>query len=154
MTRTEPSRDNRRVYDAGNESARRNADRMAATDAATRALGIAVDEVADGRATASMRISEYMINGHGMCHGGFVFLLADTAFAYACNTYGTPTVAAGADITFVAAVGVGELLTARADERVRYGRSGVYDVTVTRADGEVVAEFRGRSRRLPPARET
>jgi len=89
-----------------------------------------------------------MVNGHGICHGGYVFTLADTAFAFACNTYDDRTVAAGADISFLEPVTVGERLVARASERARRGRSGLYDVSVTRADGTAVAEFRGRSRSL------
>ncbi|MGH3744618.1 MAG: hydroxyphenylacetyl-CoA thioesterase PaaI [Mycobacteriales bacterium] len=121
---------------------------MLAKDAATRGLGIEVGDVGVGRATATMRVAAGMVNGHGMAHGGYVFLLADTAFAFACNTYGAAVVAAGADVTFLAPAREGELLTAVATERTRVGRSGVYDVTVSRPDGGVVAEFRGRSRVL------
>jgi acyl-CoA thioesterase len=88
-----------------------------------------------------------MVNGHGITHGGYVFTLADTAFAVACNGYGKSTVASGAAITFVASTGLGDELIADAVERVRRGRSGVYDVTV-RCAGVVVAEFRGNSREL------
>jgi acyl-CoA thioesterase len=88
-----------------------------------------------------------MINGHGMAHGGYVFLLADTAFACACNSYGPATVAAGGEIDFLQPVRDGDELEAVAEERARYGRSGIYDVTVRRA-GEAVAEMRGRSRVL------
>jgi acyl-CoA thioesterase len=88
-----------------------------------------------------------MVNGHGLAHGAFVFAVADTAFACACNSHGPVTVAAGADITFVAPVREGDELVAEAVERTRYGRNGVYDVTVRRGT-EVVAEFRGRSRTL------
>jgi acyl-CoA thioesterase len=89
-----------------------------------------------------------MVNGHGIAHGGYVFLLADTAFAFACNTYDQRTVAAGGDIVFVDAARAGDALVAEAVERVRRGRSGVYDITVRRADGSVVAEMRGRSRTI------
>jgi acyl-CoA thioesterase len=92
-----------------------------------------------------------MVNGHGMTHGGYVFLLADTAFALACNTAGPVTVAAGADITFLRPATAGDVLEAHAAERASSGRSGVYDVTVTR-DGDVIAEFRGRSRAVSPGR--
>lgn len=119
---------------------------MFAADAASRGLGIELVEAADGAAVARMRVTEWMLNGHAIAHGGFVFLLADTAFALACNSRGPVTVAAGGEITFVRPARGGDLLTARATERTRYGRSGIYDVTVTRDDGEVVAEFRGRSR--------
>jgi phenylacetic acid degradation protein PaaD len=92
-----------------------------------------------------MRVGPAMINGHGITHGGYLFLLADTAFACACNSRGRVTVAAGADITFIAPARDGDLLVAAAAERVSYGRSGLYDVTVRRGN-EIVAEFRGRSR--------
>ena len=92
-----------------------------------------------------MRIAPTMINGHDIAHGGYLFMLADTAFACACNSHGPVTVAAGADITFLAPVRAGDVLTATATERVTYGRNGIYDVTVSRG-GETVAEFRGRSR--------
>src|SRR5947208_16392141 len=121
---------------------------MYAADLASRHLGIEISDVEPGRATASMTVREDMVNGHGICHGGFVFTLADTAFAFACNTYDERTVAAGADVTFLEPVASGDRLVARATERARRGRSGVYDVTVTRADGVAVAEFRGRSRSL------
>ncbi|GAA2982758.1 acyl-CoA thioesterase [Actinokineospora diospyrosa] len=121
--------------------------RMLADDLASTAAGIRLLSAGPGRASAAMRITETMVNGHGIGHGGYVFLLADTAFACACNSHGPVTVAAGADITFVAAVRLGDELVATATERTVYGRSGVYDVTVTRED-EVVAEFRGRSRTL------
>lgn len=123
---------------------------MYAEDRASRALGITIDDVAPGRATARMRLSDTMVNGHGIAHGGYIFLLADTAFAFACNTYGQ-TVAGAAEIVFVEPVRAGEDLVAEARERVSFGRNGVYDVTVRRGDGAVVAEFRGHSRRIRPA---
>ena len=130
------------------ELARRCAQEMYAADSASRQLGIEISDVAPGVATASMTVREDMANGHAICHGGYVFTLADTAFAFACNTYDDRTVASGADVSFLEPVSVGERLTARAVERARRGRSGLYDVTVTRADGTTVAEFRGRSRSL------
>jgi acyl-CoA thioesterase len=130
------------------EIARQCADVMYAADAASRRLGIEISDVAPGRATAAMAITDDMVNGHGICHGGYVFTLADTAFAFACNTYDDRTVAAGAAIDFFEPVQAGTRLLATAVERARRGRSGVYDVTVTRADGSVVAEFRGRSRSI------
>ncbi|NUT22747.1 MAG: hydroxyphenylacetyl-CoA thioesterase PaaI [Hamadaea sp.] len=120
---------------------------MYAGDRASQHAGVTVEDVAPGRATARMTVTPDMINGHDICHGGFVFLLADTAFAFACNTYGTATVAQSCDIVFVRAARLGEVLTAVAAERTRYGRSGIYDVTVS-CDDEVVAEFRGKSREL------
>ncbi|KXK58094.1 aromatic compound degradation protein PaaI [Micromonospora rosaria] len=116
-------------------------------DVASRGLGIELVSAGEGVAVARMRVTATMLNGHAIAHGGFVFLLADTAFALACNSRGLVTVAAGAEISFVRPVRAGDLLVARAAERTRYGRSGIYDVTVTR-DDEVVAEFRGRSRAL------
>jgi phenylacetic acid degradation protein PaaD len=95
-----------------------------------------------------MTVRDDMVNGHDIAHGGYVFLLADTAFAVACNSYGRSTVAAGCDIAFVAATKAGDELTAVAEERHRAGRSGLYDVSVRRADGTVVAELRGRSRTI------
>lgn len=116
-------------------------------DLASRSLGMSLVDAGTGFAVVRMTVTETMVNGHGLAHGGFVFLLADTAFACACNSHGPVTVAAGADITFVASARAGDVLEARASERVTYGRSGIYDVTVRR-DDDVVAEFRGRSRTL------
>ena len=135
--------------------ARRHVDAMWADDRASRRLGMALHDVGPGRAELSMTVRDDMVNGHGICHGGFLAALADSAFAFACNTYGSVTVAAGFDITFVAPARLGDRLVARATERVRYGRNGVYDVTVLRigVDTEtVIAEFRGRSRSLPAPR--
>ena len=120
---------------------------MFSADRASKGLGMELMEAADGRAVVQMRVAQTMINGHGIAHGGFVFTLADTAFACACNTYGPVTVAAGADISFLRPVREGDVLVAIASERVITGRSGIYDVTVSRGD-EVVAEFRGRSRTI------
>ena len=129
--------------------ARRCAESMYERDLASRSLGIQIADVGPGRATATMTIGATMVNGHDIAHGGYVFLLADTAFAFACNTYGAVTVAAGADVTFVTSARLGDELVAEAVERGRFGRSGLYDVTVRRrSDGAVVAEFRGRSREL------
>ena len=130
------------------EIARLCADKMYAGDAASQRLGIAISDVAPGRATATMTVIDDMLNGHGICHGGYVFTLADTAFAFACNTYDDVTVAAGADISFLEPVHQDAQLTATAVELARRGRSGLYDVTVRTNDGVVVAEFRGRSRSL------
>ena len=133
--------------------AERQAQAMYAEDRASQGLGIAITDVAPGRATATLLVTAAMVNGHGTCHGGYLFLLADTAFAFACNTHGDPAVAAGADVTFLAAVHEGEHLVAEAVERVVHGRSGLYDVTVRR-DGQPVVEFRGRSRTLSGRRPT
>ena len=123
--------------------------RMWDDDAASRKLGMVLHEAVDGRARLTMRVSSEMVNGHGMCHGGYLFMLADSAFACACNSPGPVTVAAAADIVFVASAREGDELEALATERTRFGRSGVYDITVARpADGQVIAEFRGRSRTI------
>lgn len=121
---------------------------MLADDAASAGLGMRLTQLGPGSATVTMMVRPDMVNGHDIGHGGYVFLVADTAFACACNTYGPVTVAAGADITFVRPVKAGDLLTAVAAVRTRYGRSGIYDITVSDAAG-VVAEFRGRSREYP-----
>lgn len=113
-------------------------------DTATRALGITLSEVEPGRATATMTVTPDMLQGHGTCHGGYLFLLADSAFAFACNT-SRDAVASGADVEFLAPVREGDELVATAVQRVERGRRGVCDVTVRRGD-EVVVEFRGRSR--------
>ena len=128
--------------------AQRQAEQMWQADRASRSLGIVLGRVSPGRASASMTVRPDMVNGHGICHGGYLFLLADTAFAFACNTRGLPTVAAGADVSFLAPVRLDDELEAEAVERVVLGRSGLYDVTVLRGD-EVVLEFRGRSRVVP-----
>jgi acyl-CoA thioesterase len=118
---------------------------MFAADQAARRLGIELVEHGEGTAELRMTVTAEMVNGHGIAHGGYLFLFADTAFACACNSHGPVTVAAGADIDFVAPAHEGDVLTATASERTRYGRSGIYDVTVLRG-AEVIAEFRGRSR--------
>ncbi|MQA27869.1 MAG: hydroxyphenylacetyl-CoA thioesterase PaaI [Micromonosporaceae bacterium] len=118
---------------------------MYAQDRTCQSLGITLEDVGVGRARMRMRITKEMVNGHGIAHGGYVFLLADAAFAYACNTYGPVTVAHGAQVTFLRPASVDDELVAEAVERSRYGRSGVYDVTVRRPTGEIVAEFRGQS---------
>ncbi|PRX01332.1 UNVERIFIED_ORG: acyl-CoA thioesterase [Actinomadura viridilutea] len=125
---------------------------MFAADRASRALGIELLEAGNGTATLRMTVTAQMVNGHGIAHGGYIFLLADTAFACACNSYGPVTVAAKADITFIAPAHEGDVLLAEARERTRFGRSGIYDVRVTRGD-QVIAEFRGHSRSIKEAKE-
>jgi len=124
-------------------------------DPACQSAGISLDEIGVGRAVMSMPITAAMVNGHGIAHGGYVFLLADSAFAYACNSYGPVTVAQSAQVTFLRPAAVSDRLRAEAVERVRFGRNGIYDVTVTAAGGAVVAEFRGHSVMLsaPPPEE-
>jgi len=128
------------------ELARACADSMWSTDQASQALGMEILDVSAGRAVLSMRIRADMTNGQHICHGGYMFTLADSAFAFACNGYNQFTVAAHCSINFLAAVKEGELLTATAEERQRSKRSGIYDVTIRREDGSAVAEFRGSSR--------
>ncbi|WP_225627498.1 hydroxyphenylacetyl-CoA thioesterase PaaI [Streptomyces werraensis] len=118
---------------------------MFAADRAAQDLGIELLQAGGGSALLRMTVAADMLNGHGTAHGGIVFTLADTAFACACNSHGPVTVAAGADIVFAAPVVEGDVLTASARERTRFGRSGIYDVTVLRGS-TVIAEFRGRSR--------
>jgi acyl-CoA thioesterase len=123
--------------------------RMWADDEASRRLGMEAAVVEQDHAVVRMAIREDMVNGHAICHGGYIFTLADSTFALVCNSRGHLTVAAGADITFVSSARRGDVLVAEGRARTAYGRSGLTDVTVTReSDGAVVAEFRGRSRQL------
>jgi phenylacetic acid degradation protein PaaD len=119
---------------------------MFASDQASRDLGITVEVSEAGRARARMQVSDAMINGLGVCHGGYIFTLADTAFAFACNGYDRVTFAAGAAIEFVLPARLGDSLVAEASERYRGKRSGIYDVLVHNQDRHLVALFRGRSR--------
>jgi acyl-CoA thioesterase len=121
---------------------------MWADDRASRALGMRIERVAPGEAVLSMEVRDDMTNGHGICHGGFIFTLADSAFAFACNTYDQRTVAQHCAVTFLQPVKGGQRLKARAVERSRTGRSGIYDITVTDETGVAVAEFRGHSRTI------
>jgi acyl-CoA thioesterase len=131
-----------------NALARACADAMWAEDAASRGLGMRLVSVAPGRAELTMTVTDRMVNGHKLCHGGFIFTLADSAFAFACNTYDQRSVAQHCSVTFLAPGKLGDELTARAIEKQRSGRSGIYDITVTRQDGGVIAEFRGHSRTI------
>ncbi|HEX6327107.1 MAG TPA: hydroxyphenylacetyl-CoA thioesterase PaaI, partial [Jiangellaceae bacterium] len=112
------------------ELAEQSAAAMWAQDAASRAMGMTLDSVQPGYARLTMQVRDDMVNGHRICHGGFVFTLADSTFAFACNTYGQVTVAQDCDIVFVAPARLGDVLTAEATERHRFGRNGIYDVTV------------------------
>ena len=118
---------------------------MYARDRAAQELGIALDSIEPGGAVCRMTVRDDMLQGHGTCHGGIVFTLADTAFAYACNACNRVTVALNAEIAFLAPARVGEVLTATARERSRAGRTGVYDVEVRSGEGALVALFRGTS---------
>jgi acyl-CoA thioesterase len=134
-----------------NQLARAAADAMWAEDRASRGLGMEIVAVAPGRAELAMTVTEAMVNGHDLCHGGFIFTLADSAFAFACNSRNQRTVAQHCAITFIVPGKLGDRLSARAAERSRSGRSGIYDITVTRQDGTVIAEFRGHSRTIEGA---
>jgi len=124
------------------------AEAMWAEDQASRGLGMELVSVGPGRAELQMTVTERMVNGHKICHGGFIFTLADSTFAFACNTYNQRTVAQHCAVTFINSGKLGDRLTARGVEVSRRGRSGIYDITVTRADGAVIAEFRGHSRTI------
>lgn len=126
--------------------ARACADAMWEGDRASQGLGMAIDSIAPGQAVLSMTVREDMTNGHGICHGGFIFTLADSAFAFACNTYNQRVVAQMAQISFLAPAHKGDRLTATAREIWRQGRGGLYDIRVTTQTGAPVAEFRGQSR--------
>jgi acyl-CoA thioesterase len=133
------------------EIARLSAEAMWAGDNATRELGIEMISIGPGRATMAMQIRPSMTNGHGMCHGGYIFLLADSAFAFACNSHGRRHVAQHCQVTFLAPGKLGTRLIAEAFERQRGERSGITDVTVRDETGAVIAEFRGHSRAIPGA---
>jgi acyl-CoA thioesterase len=120
-------------------------------DLASQALGIEIIDVAPGRVRVAMTVRADMVNGYGMCHGGIVFALADSAFAFACNSHGDPMVAAGASIEFLAPTPRGERVIATAAEVSRNARHGIYDVAVADAAGTVLAQFRGRCARLRSA---
>lgn len=128
------------------DRARKCAELMFAADAASPGLGMQIVDVGPGRATMTMQVRPDMLNGHGICHGGFIFTLADSAFAFACNSYNQLTVAQQNQITFVTPGQADETLTAQAVEVSKTGRSGVYDVTVTGGDGRTIAHMRGLSR--------
>ena len=128
--------------------AERVADSMYARDTASIALGIRIETVGPGRADMVMAVRPDMLNGHAICHGGFIFTLADSAFAYACNSSHRATVASGCSIDFLAPARAGDVLTARAHERSASGRTGVYDIEVVNQRGEKIALFRGKSYRI------
>lgn len=124
------------------------ADKMWSDDEASRHLGMEIVSIAPGKATMTMTVTEKMVNGHKICHGGYIFLLADSTFAFACNTYNQITVAQQCAVTFIRPGKLGDKLRAEAAEVSKSGRSGIYDITVTRQDGTVIAEFRGHSRSI------
>ncbi len=130
------------------ELAEKVAAAMFKRDKAAQHLGIKVDKVGPGYSVLSMKVRDEMLNGHDIGHGGFIFALADTCFAYACNAYNFNTVASGCTIDYVAPAHLGDLLTATAEERALAGRTGVYDITVRNQKGDNVAHFRGKSYRI------
>lgn len=130
------------------ELAEQCAQAMWADDEATQKLGMKLISVKPGAATLTMEVTREMVNGHNTCHGGYLFTLADSCFAFACNTYNQRTVAQHCNITFVAPAFAGDFLTATGKETSRQGRSGIYDVEITNQDGMPVAYFRGLSRTI------
>ena len=117
-------------------------------DPASQALGMTLDAIRPGYARMRMRVREDMLNGHGTCHGGYIFMLADSAFAFACNSHNFNTVGAGCTIDYLAPGRAGDMLVAEAVEQALSGKTGVYDVVVTDQDGRKVALFRGKSHRV------
>ena len=128
--------------------AERVAAAMWSRDDASKGLGMRIVRVAPGRAELTMTVRADMLNGHAICHGGFIFTLADSAFAFACNSYNLNTVASGCGIDFLAPAHDGDVLTASAHERNASGRTGVYDIEVTNQRGDKIALFRGKSYRI------
>ena len=126
--------------------ARACADAMWKEDAASQSLGMQLVSIAPGQAVITMTVTDRMVNGHKLCHGGYIFTLADSAFAFACNTYNQRAVAQHCSVTYIAPAFAGDRLTATAREVSRRGRGGIYDINVTNQNGEHIAEFRGHSR--------
>jgi len=133
---------------AGQALAQACADAMLGEDNASRGLGMALGRIGPGEAVMTMTVTDAMTNGHRICHGGFIFTLADSAFAFSCNSYNQRTVAQHCQVSFLKPAFCGDVLSAHALERWREGRSGIYDVAVRNQDGELVAEFRGHSRTI------
>lgn len=117
-------------------------------DRTSQFLRIALDEIRPGYARMSLSITDDMVNGHGMCHGGIIFTLADSAFAYSCNSHNHNAVASGCTIEYLAPAHIGDVLTATAEERALAGRSGIYDIEVSNQQGKRIALFRGKSHRI------
>ena len=128
------------------ELARACADAMWADDEASQKLGMIIEHIAAGEARLSMQVTKAMCNGHGTGHGGYIFTLADSAFAFACNGYNNRAVAQHCSITYVAPTHEGDRLVATAREVERFGRNGIYDIRIANQDGKLIAEFRGHSR--------
>ena len=130
------------------ERAEKSAAAMWAADAASQGIGARIDAIGPGTATLSFVVQDHHLNGHRICHGGYIFTLADSAFAFACNSRNQATVAQHNNISYIAPGREGDVLTATAREVSLTGRSGIYDVTVSNQDGQVIAEFRGASRAI------
>ncbi len=147
---------------SGQEAAQRLAEACAAAmwaeDRASAGLGMAIAAIGPGTCSMTMAVDARMVNGHGICHGGFIFALADSAFAFACNSFNRRAVAQSNSITYLRPARQGDMLTARATLLAQSGRSGLYDVMVTDQDGRQIAAFRGQSRviegHILPAEET
>jgi len=122
------------------------AKKMLSMDEASKSLGVTIEKITPGHAVIAMQVTNKMLNGHKICHGGFIFTLADSAFAIACNSYNKTAVAASCDISFVRPAYTGDTLSATATEQYRAGRNGIYDVTVSNQNDETIALFRGKSR--------
>ena len=140
------------MKEAADTSAQRRAERAAGAlferDRASKALGMRITGIGAGWARVAMTVRADMLNGHAVCHGGIVFALADSAFAFACNSHNENTLAAAASIDFLEPAREGDVLTAEASELWRRGRNGIYEITVTNQRGERIALFRGRSYRV------
>lgn len=130
------------------ELAQACADELFRRDDASQYLGMRLSDVAPGRATMTMVVQEFMLQGHKTCHGGYMFTLADSAFAFSCNTYNQAAVAIGCSIDYVAPAFAGDLLTAVATEKSRSGRTGNYDVEIRNQEGALIAMFHGKSYRI------
>ncbi|OMH38339.1 hydroxyphenylacetyl-CoA thioesterase PaaI [Motiliproteus sp. MSK22-1] len=128
--------------------AERCADELYKNDSATRKLGMEIVRIEPGYAELTLPITEWMVNGHQTCHGGMIFTLADSAFAFACNSENQKTVASGCNIDYLSPGRIGDLLTAKAEKQYHRGRTGVYDVRVENQHGDLVALFRGKAYRL------
>jgi acyl-CoA thioesterase len=121
---------------------------MYSKDRTSQFLRISLDEIRPGYARMALRVTEDMVNGHGMCHGGFIFTLADSAFAYSCNSHNHNAVASGCSIEYLAPAQIGDTLTAVGEERGLAGRTGIYDIEISNQDGKRIAMFRGKSHRI------
>ncbi|MGB0960321.1 MAG: hydroxyphenylacetyl-CoA thioesterase PaaI [Halocynthiibacter sp.] len=130
------------------ERAKKSADCMWSTDSASQHLGMDIQSVGPGTAVITMKVQEFMLNGHRSCHGGYIFTLADSAFAFACNSYNENTVAQHCSVSYLAPGREGMTLTATASENFKAGRSGIYDIKVTDETGAHIAQFRGHSRQI------